>query len=62
MILTQLFLQRLQYFRMQIPRELLRGEKEGRKPLLAAGMLADNVHSRNIVRKMNIWSRSDIRV
>lgn len=62
MILTQLFLQRLQYFRMQIPRELLRGEKEGRKPLLAAGMLADNVHSRDIVRKMNIWSRSDIRV
>ena len=62
MILTRLFLQRLQYFRMQIPRELLRGEKEGRKPLLAAGMLTDNVHSRDIVRKMNIWSRSDIRV
>ena len=29
------------------------------KPLQAAGMSADNVRGREIVRKMNIWPRSE---
>jgi len=29
------------------------------KPLRMAGMCADNVRGREIVRKMNIWSRSE---
>ena len=29
------------------------------KPLQAAGMSADNVHGGEIVRKMNIWPRSE---